>query len=207
MKLKITKIDSEVVAIDGQNSVIKSGNDYVWCDEKANFLVSKGTTGSTNPTWEEYLTGFEGLVFSGTALNQVWVDFHIDHDIALNTKVYPHIHWMPLTNLAGTVRWGLQYMIAKGHGQSAFSLASSTTVYIDHTFPAGYQYRHMVSEVSDLNAILSSQIEPDSVVKMRVFRDGAVDSYNGRIHAWQCDLHYQIARLGTVNKAPNFYGS
>jgi hypothetical protein len=63
----------------------------------------------------------------------------------------------------------------------------------------------MVSEVSEQFAILSQEIEPDSVVKMRVFRDAAVDSYNGTVHAWQGDLHYQMGRLGTVNKAPNFY--
>ena len=176
----------------------------MWRDEKASFVV-KATSGTNNPTWEQYITGFWGLTFGGTALTQVWVDFHMDHDIALGTKVYPHVHWMPLTTNLGTVRWGFQYIIAKGHGQSAFPTVSDT-IYVDHAITENSIYRHMVTEVPEELAILSEEIEPDSVLKFRVFRDGAVDSYNGKVHAWQADLHYQVARVGTVNRAPNFFG-
>ena len=43
--------------------------------------------------------------------------------------------------------------------------------------------------------------------KMRVFRDAthALDTYNGNVHAWCCDLHYQTNRIGTKKKAPNFF--
>ena len=65
----------------------------------------------------------------------------------------------------------------------------------------------VVAEVSDLDAILSASIEPDTFIKMRVFRDAthALDTYNGNVHAWCCDLHYQTNRIGTKNKAPNFF--
>lgn len=137
-------------------------------------------------------------------MNQVWIDFHINHDIALGTKLYPHIHWMPLGTTAGTVRWGFQYILAKGHGQSKFSV-NSNTIYVDHLITANDQYRHIVTEVPDNLAILSSEVEPDTVLKFRIFREGANDSYSGKVHAWQADLHYQIARLGTKNKVPNFF--
>lgn len=191
--------------IDGQNTNFISGNDYVWKDEKADFLV-KGTNGSSgNPSWLEYIPGFQGLTFSGTAMNQVWVDFCINHDIAPNSRLYPHIHWMPLNNTTGVVRWGIQYIIAKGHGQSAFP-TQSTTIYINHTVPLNSQYVHMITEVPDISAILSSQIEPDSVIKMRIFRDAtnAADTHNYAIHAWQTKLHYQVSRIGTKNKKPPF---
>lgn len=190
--------------VDGQNGSLKSGDNYVWRDEKASFTIK--STGNSNPTIGEYLPGFTGLIFSGTSMNQVWIDFHIDHDIALGTKIYPHVHWMPLTNTAGTVRWGFQYIIAKGHGQAAFP-TESTTVYVNHAFTSGKQYFHMVTEVPEIDAILSSEVEPDSVIKMRIFRDAVNDSHNENIHAWQADLHYQVARIGTINKAPNFFGS
>lgn len=195
-------------AIDGQNASLMTANGgYVWKDEKSSFVV-KSTSGTNNPSWSEFTSGFGGLVFSSSNMNQVWVDFHIDHDIAMNTKIYPHIHWMPLTNSSGKVRWGMQYMIAKGHGQGSFN-TTPTTIYIDHVVASGSQYKHMVSEVSDASAILSAEIEPDTVIKMRVFRDGgaSTDTYSGSVHAWQADLHYQVARIGTVNRVPNFFGA
>jgi len=193
--------------IDGQNTNFISGNDYVWKDEKAEFVV-KGTNGSGgNPSWSEYIPGFQGLMFSGTTMNQVWIDFCINHDIAPNSRLYPHIHWMPLNNTTGVVRWGIQYIIAKGHGQSAFPI-QSTIIYINQTVPLNSQYKHMITEVPDESAIFSSQIEPGSVVKMRIFRDAsnAADTHNFTIHAWQAKLHYQVSRIGTKNKKPIFLG-
>lgn len=113
--MKVNKVNSRsdiAPILDGQDTKLISGGDYVWADERAEFTV-KALGGSGNPSWNEYLTGFQGLTFSGTAMNQVWLNFCINHDIALNTKVYPHIHWMPLNDTTGVVRWGIEYMIAR----------------------------------------------------------------------------------------------
>lgn len=204
MKLKATVSDVRVEpVIDGQNTQLKSCNKYVWRDEKAAFVI-KDLNKKNTPAWGSTTPGFEGLVFPSGTMTQVWVDFHIGHDIALNTRVYPHVHWMPLTTEAGFVRWGFQYVIAKGHGQSAFPV-KATTVLIDHSFPANSRYVHFITEVSDLDAILTPEIEPDTMVKMRVFREGSQDRYKGKVHAWQAGLHYQVARIGTINRAPDFY--
>ena len=207
MKVKPVNLATKTVppVIDGQNTSLISGNDYVWRTEKADFQV-KGTNGSGgNPSWTEYISGFQGLTFSGTAMNQVWVDFCIEHDIAPNTKIYPQIHWMPLNNTTGAVRWGIEYIIAKGHGQAAFP-TQSTIVMINHTVPLNSLNKHMITEVPDISAILSSQIEPDSVIKMRIFRDGAHanDTHNYAVHAWQAKLKYQVARFGTKSRKPPF---
>ena len=207
MKKNTSSVSEQIIgkelAFDGQNTLLITSGDYVWRDEKASFVI-KSTSGGNNPTWEEYLPGFQGIVFSGTTMNQVWVDFHIDHDIALNTKVYPHIHWMPLTTNTGIVRWGFQYIIAKGHGQSKFPVTSNI-IYLDHVVTANDKYRHMVTETPDHLALLSNEIEPDSVIKFRIFRDGGVDTHNAKVHGWQADLHLQVARVGTKNRAPNFF--
>lgn len=204
-KLQIQSLINDAVssiAIDGQETSIKSNDIYVWRDEKIGFVV-KNTVGANNPTFGNYLGNMQGYLFSGIVMNQVWCDFHIDHDIAMNTKIYPHVHWMPLTANVGTVRWGFEITLAKGHGQGIFS--TPYTVYVTQTIPPDSRYRHMVAEVSDIDAILSDQIEPDTVIKIRVFRDATVDTHNDTIHAWQADLHHQISRLGTRNKEPNFF--
>lgn len=203
LKSRIFTRAIQVPKLDGQNSPLDVNGNLVWKDLKANFEV-RGTSGTNNPTFEQYIPGFYGYVFSGTTMTQVWVDFHFDHDIAMNTKIFPHVHWMPMTTNTGTVRWGFQYIVAKGHGQSMFPTASNT-IYVDHPITQNSQYMHMVTEVPEGLGILSSEIEPDSVIKFRVFREGNVDSHNGKVHAWQADLHYQVGRIGTVSRSPNFF--
>jgi len=115
---------------------------------------------------------------------------------------------MPTTTATGVVRWGIEYSVAKGHQQGAAStFPATTTVYVEQTISTASQWQHFVAEVSLANAIPSTNIEPDSVIKCRIFRDAAhVNDTAGEIHAWQADMHFQVGRLSTLNKAPNFYG-
>ncbi len=199
------RVLSALVKINGQDTAIQGpGGEPVWVDMVSPFETT--TSGKANyPSFGTVYGNFQGLIFEKGLMNQVWADYHMNHDIALGTKVYPHVHWMPLTASAGEVRWGFEYAIAKSHGRQAFG--ATTTVYVNQSFPANSQHTHMVAEVSDLDAILSASIEPDTFIKMRVFRDAthALDTYNGNVHAWCCDLHYQTNRIGTKNKAPNFF--
>jgi len=105
------------------------------------------------------------------------------------------------------VRWGFEYSASKGHGQQV-GMPASTTVYVNFTVSAGNLGTHYVAEVAIVDAISSLNVEPDSVIHVRVFRDAgnAADTYAGTVWAWQADLHYQFARLGTLNRSPNFYG-
>lgn len=203
MKLsrQVNNIKSDL--FDAQNTTLRSNGVYVWKDEEGSFSI-KSTSVSNSPSWGEYIPGFQGLIFNGKKLAQVWVDFHINHDYALGTPVYPHIHWMPLDNNSGIVRWGIQYIISKGYSQEAFP-TDSTLFTIDHTVEKGSMYKHFITEVPDVRAIISPSLEPDAVIKMRIYRDGQIDTYNGDVHAWRAGLHYQTARIGTVNKNPPFY--
>lgn len=179
---------------------------FGWRDNIAQFVV-RGS-GAADPSFGALFNGLEGYLFSATTLQRVFCDFHIDHDIARGTVLYPHVHWMPTTTATGVVRWGIEYSVAKGHQQGAAStFPATTTVYVNQTISAPSQWQHFVAEVSLADAIPSTNIEPDSVIKVRVFRDAAnaADTYNGAVHAWQCDLHYQASRFATLNKAPNFY--
>lgn len=198
-------IGAVTASIDGQNSSLQSNSAYIWDDLGESFVV-KATSGSGNPSFGSVGRGnLQGLLFASGTMNQVWIDFHINHKYALGTKVYPHIHWMPLTTHTGTVRWGIEYSVAKGFDQQAFG--APTTVYVNHVVSVSSQYKHLISEVSDADAIPATNLEPDTFVKCRIFRDGsnALDTFAANVHAWRCDLHYQVARIGTRRKAPNFF--
>ena len=52
-----------IMIIDGQNTSIKTGEDYVWDDLLQEFKI-KGTSGSGNPTFGVWRGNFQGLLFS-----------------------------------------------------------------------------------------------------------------------------------------------
>lgn len=193
------------IGINGQDMMFLADNgEYLWKDLVSNFVV-RGIGGANNPTFGVVFGNMQGLLFRENVMTQVWCDYHIGHDIALNTKVYPHVHWTPTTNNLGTVRWGFEYTVAKGFGQQVFH--NPITVYVDEVIREPSLGKHFISEVSEADAIPFTNIEPDSYVKMRVFRAGnmSFDTFPKSIHAWACDLHYQAVRIGTKNKRPDFF--
>lgn len=196
--------DGIIPAIDGQNTSLKSADAYVWDDLIQSFVV-KSTNGLNNPTFGSWGGNMQGLLFSPSEMNQVWADYHISHKYAMNTNVFPHIHWLPTTTATGVVRWGVEYRYAKGHGQQAFS--TPVTFYMEHTITSNSFETHFVTEASNEQSFGAGVLEPDTAIKIRFFRDAAHanDTYPDPVHAWQGDLHYQIGQLGTRNKAPNFF--
>lgn len=186
--------------------VFPNAGDYGW-SEYLSSITSGRVAGANVPTFTTYRNGINAYAFSPTSMNEVWVNFHINHDFKLGTAIYPHIHWSPTTTNTGTVRWGIEYTIAKGHQQSNFG--ATTTVYVEQTVSAANQYGHYIAEVSDVDAISSAELEVDAVVLARVFRDAAHanDTFPDAVAGLFVDLHVQIDRVSTLNKAPNFYGN
>jgi hypothetical protein len=78
---------------------------YGWRDNIVHFEV-RGS-GAADPSWGALWGGLEGYLFSATTLQRVFCNFHIDHDIARGTVLFPHIHWTPTTTATGVVRWGI----------------------------------------------------------------------------------------------------
>lgn len=178
---------------------------FGWRDLTAELSV-KGTMGSgVDPTYEAFRGGVYGYSFSPTTAQSAIATFHIQHDYAVGTPIYLHVHWASNTsNVTGAVRWGFEYTIAKGHSQSTDSdFAAPSIVYVEQTATA--QYRHNIAETASIS---SSLLEPDSLVLVRIFRDAAHanDTYTDKAFAFTADIHYQTDRFCTPNKSPTFYG-
>lgn len=174
---------------------------YGWRDLTSE-LFTRG--GAASPSIAQFRNGIYLYAFPSNQMKEVFVQFHIDHDYKLGSNLYPHIHWAANTTTAtGNVRWGFEYSVAKGHGQQAFG--ATTIIYSSYTFTSNQQYIHHVSEVSDGDAISGANIEPDSVVLMRIFRDVDNDNFADTVFGITADIHYQADRYCTKNKAPNFY--
>ena len=187
------------------NSLVVASNGMLttklgWRDIVGSATV-KGS-GANDPSWSTFISGINAYSLSATTMKELWFTFHIDHDYAVGTTIYPHVHWATTGTNTGVVRWGFEYTIAKGHNQSAFP--TSTTVYVEQA-GSGTAYKHMVAEVAA--GISSAELEPDSLILMRIFRDAshANDTQTSAAFMFTADIHYQCDRVATINKSPNFY--
>jgi hypothetical protein len=182
-----------------------------WKDNLASFASGK-TAGANVPAWAAIRDGVYAYEFSATLMKEVWIAFHVGHDYAPGTDLYPHIHFVPSSDeIEGTVRWGVEYTIAK---RDSGYFPETTTVYIEQVVAANSQYQHIVSEVSDADAIKGevngndNVVEVDMVIMCRFFRDADHDNdtYAGTVFGIFADLHYQADRDATIDKAFPFYG-
>lgn len=188
--------------LDGNFDDLDTRTKLGWRDNVIEMTIREGLTA---PQMTEFRDQLHLLAFPAGAMTEVFGNFHVDHDYALGTALYPHIHWTTNSATTGTVRWGIEWTLAKGHQQMSFG--PTTTVYVEQA-STGTPFMHYIAEVSDANAIPGTNVEPDTFILMRVFRDAAHpnDTFSDQVFGIALDLHYQADRATTPNKAPNFYG-
>lgn len=173
-----------------------------WRDNIVQLDVQQGNPDA--PVLNVFRGNIKAYNFAAGQMTEAFASFHIDHDYMPGTALYPHIHWAITSTATGTVRWGIEYTYAKGHGQMAFG--PTTTVYVEQA-ANGIAYTHFVAEVSDANAIPGTNVETDGIVLCRFFRDGAHvnDTLADDVFVFCVDLHYQCSQYATPNKAPDFF--
>lgn len=191
--------------IDPQNIDLKVDNDeYGWANITSPINVFGN--GNNSPTWGQFREGIFAYQFDYDKSSEIWSQHRINHDYAIGSPIFLHIHWSPNTNVTGIVRWVFEYTIAKGHGQETGSVFGQTqTVTVDTNITEPSQYKHFITEIPD-PGISSSLLEPDSIILCRIYRDGPGGTFSGTVSGFVTGLHYQVARHSTKNRAPNFYG-
>lgn len=187
--------------IDGAQldlSTLTHGGEPGW-DVLIGHLSAGNTTNVNDPTWAAFRGGVHAWQFAADDLNEIWISFHITHEYAAGTVIYPHIHWSTTGTDTGVVRWGIEYTVAKGYDRDTFP--ATTTIYLEQA-ASGTPYRHMIAEASPAQAIPATHLEVDSVVLVRVFRDGAHanDTCTDPAFGLFCDLHFQKSSFSTPNK-------
>lgn len=167
-----------------------------WDDIRSSFFGARLGQGVNAPTWTVLQGGVYGYTFSASAMNEAWLSFHIPHSYAPGTVLYPHIHWASVGTNTGTVRWGIEYTLAKGYNQQAFPAV--TTIYLEQASVAtALQHR-----IVESGTIPATNIEPDALIIARVFRDAAHanDTLTDATFCFEVDLHFQISGISTINR-------
>lgn len=174
-----------------------------WKDNLAFFSNGK-TNAATEPLWADIGNGIFAYQFADNKNNEIFVSFHTNHDIIVNSKQYPHIHWCPLSSHTGNIVWKLEYSLAKGHGQDESLTVPLNTIYIEQA-GKGLIGEHMIAESTELNTITIE--EPDMLLLIKITRESSHvnDTFEGSVAGFMCDLHYESDRETTINKTPNFY--
>lgn len=170
--------------------------------------ITVRSTGAAAPSFSAFRNGIYAYEFPHTANREFFMTFHIQHDWKRGTPLYLHVHFAPGNSaLSGNVKWGMEYTIAKGHQQGAGSVFGATqTTSATIAVGASSNYEHHIAELS--TGISSSQIEVDSLLLVRFYRDTTVASnFGASVWGFTADIHYQYDRYGTLNKSPDFYRS
>lgn len=185
------------------NVLIGKGVKRGWNDYIISGLVLP-TTGPNPPVISEFRNGLYALGFvDGAIRKETYANIHILHDYKMGTLIYPHIHWSHSEAVpAGNVVWGLMFSIARGHNVQAYP--APTTIYLQQTALA--QYTHHIIEASDAQAIPFVNAEPDSLVKITVFRDptDVNDTFAGTAFLDFIDLHVETDGFLTQEKTRPF---
>ena len=177
---------------------------YGWNDYLTSGLgLPKG--GANQPILKDFRNGLYQLAFTGVGgtAEESWVEFHILHNYKDGTKVYPHVHWSHNNaSPSGDVVWKIDYSVSKGHSGGIFP--APTTISLQETAEA--QYTHQIIETSEGNAIPATNLEPDSVIIMRVYRDPADgnDTFEDDAFLLFVDLHVECDGRLTNEKVRPF---
>jgi hypothetical protein len=186
---------------DGNLTLLETRTGDGWRDNISSIDTRSGGNAPQRNLFRDGLYLYE---FSADDMNEVFSNFHIDHDYKLGTMLYPHLHFATTSSASGVVRLGFEYSFAQGHSLGTFP--ATTTLYLNFTVPANSQYVHFVAEVPEGQGIPGTGVDTDGVVLMRIFRDAAnaADTFPATIFGILADLHYEVDRYSTINRAPNF---
>ena len=199
-----TALDDIVDAFDAVQTEIDGGATTGWKD-MVSPLTSAGVPSASAPS----LTAFGPAHTPQREENAFAINdyvfcqpFHVNHDIKPGGSAYLHVHWSTNGTNTGYVRWEMTITRAIGHGQAAFP--APTVKYVEQA-ASGTAWRHMVTEVSQPDALILT--EPDELILVTVRRVAATlgADCSDTVFGLLADLHYQSDRDVTPNKAPNFY--
>lgn len=137
-----------------------------------------------------------------------WFDYEIEEELFFTvqlphrwkegTDIFPHIHWIPESDLKGTnVKWGMEYTWANVGG----TFGNTKIIYSTKSVGSIDYIRAFQHIVTELETIPGKGKMISSMLICRVFRDAEAeipeDNYKGEAGILQIDFHYQVDGVGS----------
>ena len=174
-------------------------HDKVWDDLTAPILSAR-TPGTQAPTLTTFGPGASHMKqYAFTVGDNVWLAFHVPHTFCPGTLAYPHMHWSTDGTDTGVVEWDVDVQMAYGHGQQAFPAETNFQLSAN---ASGTPWNHEITEDDGTNALVL--LEPDALIFIHL-ELGAGTTCTDTVFGLFFDFHYQVDRIGTPDKAPDFW--
>jgi hypothetical protein len=200
-ELEWTELDADLTEVERRTGA-------GWEDIVQEVIVQIGAPNA--PTIQQWRGNFNGYAFAPNDMNECFINFHIRHNYddaggATPGMVYPHVHFSVNSTSTGTIRWGIEWQCARrADALGAGPYTDSITQYIEYAISgAGKQYWHIVAESPDGAGIpVGGILQVDSMIKCRVFRDGAHvnDTFPDQAFLDTVDVHNPVDVSCTPNR-------
>ncbi len=203
-KTHISKLNKLVDAlgnnidVNGDLTAPNALTDTVYSDYLVSgFAIGRGASA---PTLKVFRGTAYQFAFAGTGpTEQGFFNIHLLHGLKLGTDLTFHIHWGHIiASPTGNVKWQIDYTLARGSGAGTFPATTSLST----TQAAPAQYVHQITADDDMTISNSIEMEPDSIILGRVYRDpsDAADTFANDAYLFQLDVHQQNAHVGTTER-------
>jgi len=174
--------------------------DPVYDDYLISINDTQAPSGNSKPNLSEFRSGLYIQEFHvSSSIIEVFFVRHIGHDIEAGTDMTFHVHWSHNNaSPAGNVKWHIDYTIARGYEAGVFSVPTTLT----SIQAAGAQYAHHITDDDDMVITTNVEIEPDSIVIGRIWRDTdeVDDTFADGAFLLHADIHYKKSRVGTTER-------
>lgn len=194
----LTEGTTNLLLTQTERDAIAAGKvDEGWRDLRASLVAA--ATGVGTPALTAFGPSANIKQLSFAVGDSVYVACHVDHDVKPGSTMYMHVHWATNGTSTNTVKWELNYTVAKGHNQESFP--AETTISLEEA-AQGTPWRHMVTE----DAVGFVAPEVDSVILMELKRvtNGGTENTD-TVFGIFVDIHYESDRNATLNRVPDFY--
>lgn len=155
--------------------------------------TSLGFAGGTNPAIQVGDSGPSNdqaaLRVTAPNANNFWITAQMSHFWIAGTRIYPHIHVQPQSDVAASVStFTMRYTIADING----TFQSSTVLpNLQFTIPANSAYKHFLFDLPEPGLDMSAFAGPSTVVRMK-FTMNSITSLVS-LDVLSFDIHYMRA--------------
>lgn len=178
------------VTIDGNLTVNNIYyNDSIYDDLRFP-AINLGKAAAHDPESVDFINGIKIYAFDDNTNEELFADAQLPHSWNIGTIIYPHFHFVPLTNNTGSVVWCIEYTWTNINDK----FSTTDTICTNKTVSAQQNYHIMTSDI-ELSGINKTE---SSMILMRLYRNAAHDDDNltGDVGLLEFDIHYKVGKAG-----------